>query len=131
MKRVTIFISTVVITITLTLLVAFSSGMVRQDTKVAGVSIATVELESKRANPDIVLVRKGEYVQFESKDGKIHDISLGHGDGFGDTHEHEKGFESGPFAKDEAYKVQLNKVGIFDFHDHLHPDIHITVIVKE
>jgi plastocyanin len=98
----------------------------------------TVNLLADRADPTAIAVLKGEYVQFNSKDGKTHNIGQGSGDDpvhqqLGqDVHAHnynEK--ESGNFGADEGYRVQFNEVGTYAFHDHLNPKISVTVIVYE
>ncbi len=91
-----------------------------------------VALNSSGADPTDLLIKKGEYVEFDSKDGKIHDIASGVGDGDAEHHDHTAtGVESGDFKADEGYLVQFNKIGSFYFHDHLHPALTISVAVYE
>lgn len=91
-----------------------------------------VSLLKAKADPDIVLAKVGDYVQFNAKDGKEHNLSQGSGNATSDNHAHnEVGLESGVFKSDEAYKIQFKKVGIYSFHDHNNPDTYIRVIVDD
>ena len=85
-----------------------------------------VALHEDGASPDVITVVVGSYVQFNSADGKSHDLSLGEG---GEEHVHTGKFSSGEFKADEAWRVQLNEEGSFSFHDHLNPKISILVVV--
>ena len=85
-----------------------------------------VSLKAKQAVPNTVTVPVGEYVQFNSADGKTHNLSLGEG---GDEHSHTGKFNSGEFKADEAWRVQFNDEGSYLFHDHLNPAISVLVVV--
>lgn len=85
-----------------------------------------VALTANGANPNSVAVARGGYVQFNSADGKPHNLSIGGG---GHQHEHTGTFYSGEFQADEAWRVQFNDEGTFKFHDHLNPNINIVVVV--
>ena len=85
-----------------------------------------VNLYEDKATPDTVAVTVGSYVQFNSKDGKTHDLSLGAG---GTEHIHTGKFQSGDFGAGEAWRVQFKDEGTFQFHDHLNPKISILVVV--
>lgn len=85
-----------------------------------------VSLFKDKASPDTIAVAKGGYVQFNSKDGNTHDLSLGGG---GSEHEHKGKFQSGEFKGDEGWRVQFNDEGTFTFHDHYNPKVNIVVIV--
>ncbi len=88
---------------------------------------ACVALEETGARPDTVSVKKGDSIQFNSADGKTHDLSLGKG---GEEHGHtNKKFKSGDFGANEGWRVQLNNEGSFYFHDHLNPKINVLVVV--
>lgn len=87
-----------------------------------------VSLEGNRAKPDSIAVERGSYVQFNSADGKSHNLSLGSG---GEEHSHKGKFHSGEFAADEAWRIQFNDEGSFYFHDHLNPNINILVVVYQ
>ena len=98
----------------------------------------TVSLLNDHADPSAIAVTKGDYVQFNAKDGKTHNIGQGSGNDEvhqglnGTSHEHDyRAKESGAFGADEGYRVQFNQTGTFSFHDHLNPKISVTVIVYE
>lgn len=86
-----------------------------------------VYLEDK-AEPDTLTVKVGEYVQFNSNDGKKHSLSLGKG---GEVHEHNGPFSSGEFKADEAWRVQFKEPGTYYFHDHFDPAINILLVVYD
>jgi plastocyanin len=95
-------------------------------------NVHMVSLLKNRADPEIVIVRVGDYVQFNARDGREHNLSQGSGNAVEDNHAHkETGLESGVFKSDEAYKIQFKKVGIYSFHDHNNPDTYIRVIVDD
>ena len=85
-----------------------------------------VSLQQDGALPGEIAVQAGSVVQFNSADGKSHNLSLGKG---GDGHDHAGPFHSGEFAADEAWKVQFKEDGTYYFHDHLNPDINVLVVV--
>ncbi len=85
-----------------------------------------VSLYSDKASPNTLAVAVGGYVQFNSKDGKTHDLSLGAG---GEEHQHVGKFQSGEFKGDEGWRVQFKDEGTFTFHDHYNPKVNIVVIV--
>jgi plastocyanin len=84
-----------------------------------------VLLRDSKAVPDTVTVKVGQTVQFNSADGKSHDIASGPG---GHEHEHTAGIRSGKFSADEGWKVTFSKPGTYYFHDHLNPEISILVV---
>lgn len=101
-------------------------------------SDAVIRLLGDHADTSVIAVTRGSYVQFNSADGKMHDIGQGSGDdevhqaAGADQHDHAPdGKQSGEFGADEAYRVQFNQVGTFSFHDHLNPKISVTVVVYE
>ncbi len=85
-----------------------------------------VALRDNKADPDTVSVKAGTYVQFNSADGKTHNLSLGKG---GEEHSHTGKFSSGDFGADEAWRVQFKEEGSFLFHDHFNPKINVLVVV--
>lgn len=100
--------------------------------KLRSSNIHMVALLKDKADPEIVLAKVGDYVQFNAGDGKEHNLSQGSGNAVDENHAHaEAGIESGRFGKDEAYKIQFKKVGIYSFHDHNNPDTYIRVIVDD
>ncbi len=84
-----------------------------------------VALKADGAEPDIVTVKVGETVQFNSADGNSHNLSNGLG---GEEHEHSGPYSSGEFKSDEAWRVQFKQPGTFKFHDHLNPNINVLVV---
>ena len=87
-----------------------------------------ISLNATGATPDLVSVKLGEEVQFNSKDGKSHNIVPG--DGSGHIHDLSTplGKESGVFGPSEAYRVAFRQAGTFKFHDALNSAISVTVI---
>jgi plastocyanin len=98
---------------------------------------STVALYTDRALPDALAIKVGETVSFSSADESSHSLSLGGGThgvvegskADGHTHQHVGDFSSGQFARDEAWEATFSQPGTYEFHDHLHPDLRITVIV--
>lgn len=99
-----------------------------------------VMLSPSGMEPNELAVRAGEYVQFNSADGKKHNISLGEGAGgaedqdhspHGGKHEHAAGLSSGDIAPDEAWRVQFKEPGTYSLHDHYDPKLNILVVVYE
>jgi len=94
--------------------------------------IHMVSLLHNKAEPNVVTVKIGEHVQFNSKDGKKHHISSGAGKAYEESHNHEgEGIESGVFGPDEGYRIQFKKAGTYEFHDHTNPNIYITVVAYQ
>lgn len=85
-----------------------------------------VALYQDKASPDTISVPVGTYVQFNSADGKAHNLSVGKG---GEEHQHSGKFYSGEFQADEGWRVQFKEDGTFYFHDHLNPNINVLVVV--
>lgn len=95
--------------------------------------IHNVSLLEGVASPDELAVKVGESIQFNSKDGRSHTITQGQGNDYDKDHEHttHNFTDSGIFGPDEAFLVRFDKSGIFFFHDHLNPEIYVTVVVYE
>ena len=92
--------------------------------------IRHIKLLKDRAAPSEIIIRLGEKIQFDSADGKNHDIAQGEGEEFGKAHIHPEGSkESGPFGPDEGYAVSFPNKGVYHFHDHINPKIYIAVVV--
>ncbi len=134
------------IILALSVVVSIGGGMIYMQTQAKSASVAViahstipkqpiihhVALTEKGADPADLLIEVGEYVQFDSKDGRIHDIASGAGDGYDEHHDHTAtGLESGDFKPDEGYLVQFKKIGSYYFHDHLHPTLTISVAVYQ
>lgn len=97
-----------------------------------------VALTPEGMEPHELAVKVGEFVQFNSADGKQHNISPG--EGSGDSHEHEPhnathkhsgNYTSGDFGADEAWRVQFNQPGTYQLHDHYNPKLNILIVVYE
>lgn len=87
---------------------------------------ACISLTESGAVPSEITIPAGSYVQFNSSDGKTHNMSLGKG---GEEHDHKGPFHSGEFKGDEAWKVQFKEDGTYYFHDHYNPKINVLVVV--
>jgi plastocyanin len=85
-----------------------------------------VGLYEDKASPNTLAVAVGSYVQFNSKDGKTHDLSLGDATA---GHQHTGNYQSGEFKGDEGWRVQFNSEGTYTFHDHYNTKISIVVVV--
>jgi len=130
MKRAVIFFVVLILTVGIVFGISYKIGFFNSPALGSPKNIHMVSLMGNKAVPDIVLAKVGDFVQFNSKDGKDHNLAQGNGNAVDKTHEHkEYGIESGNFKKDEAYKIQFKKVGIYAFHDHYNPDIYMRVIV--
>ena len=97
-----------------------------------------LNLTRQGADPSIIAITKGDYVEFDVKDGKQHQISQGSGDdeahqqAHNDIHEHlVGGKQSGVFGPSQGYRVQFHQTGTFSFHDHFNPKLSLTVVVYE
>ncbi len=98
-----------------------------------GPKIHFVSLLVGGASPDELAVKVGESIQFNSMDGKSHNISQGEGNDYDKEHEHnaQNFSDSGTFGPDEGFLVSFNKIGTYFFHDHLNPDLFVTVVVYD
>ncbi len=98
-----------------------------EETPMVGV-VHEVSLYDNRAEPNELVVKLIDKVQFNSKNNKMHDVALGKGNDYGMHHEHAGG-DSGIFGAGEGYIVSFKKVGTYYFHDDLNPNIFVTVLV--
>lgn len=87
-----------------------------------------VALYAESALPDAVAVVNGSFVQFNSADGKRHNLSIG-GDDTHHTAQTVEEFTSGDFEADEAWRVQFKKDGTYSFKDKYNDSIRVNVIV--
>jgi plastocyanin len=87
---------------------------------------ACVSIGSDAANPNILTVTKDSYVQFNSADGRKHNIALSHSAAH---HDDPTRYESGDFQADEAWKVQFKKDGAYSFRDKYNESVKVDVIV--
>lgn len=93
-------------------------------------NIHYISLLADKIEPNAIIIKVGEVVQFNTKDGRIHNIAQGAGAGLGSKHDHtEGGLESGNFNADEGYRVSFKKVGTYEFHDHDNPKLFVTIVV--
>ena len=86
-----------------------------------------VAVYNDKADPDVLTVTAGSYVQFNAADGQMHNLSIG-----GDDNAHHEDIEvysSGDFKGDEAWRVQFKKDGAYTFKDKYHPKVSINVVV--
>lgn len=116
---------------------AFSGGLAvsQRNQKAASGPIQTqcdgtcVAVYDGYASPDTLAVKNGEFVQFNSADGKRHNLTIGGGD---DTHHSAnvvEEFTSGDFEGDEGWRVQFKKDGAYSFKDKYNSGTRINVIV--
>lgn len=91
-----------------------------------------VELRSNGAVPTAIAVVKGSFVEFDTKDGRSHNIYEGSGHAHSDNSSASSGGpESGIFGPGSGYRVTFSQLGTYEFRDHLHDNIAVTVIVYE
>ena len=90
-----------------------------------------VSLKKGGADPNELSVTKGSFVQFNSKDGKAHELSIGEGGEDGKEHDHHGSFHSPEIGVDEGWRVQFKEPGNYFFHDHENPEINVLVVVYE
>lgn len=99
------------------------------------VTVHQISLYEDRADPNELIIKLGDKVQFNSTDGQNHNISRGKGNDYGHVHEHAPGAssttESGSFGVGEGYLVSFTQIGTYYFHDHFDPDAFITILVYE
>lgn len=90
-------------------------------------SLYRIALLPDRAEPNILIVTVGEFVDFASRDNRSHNLIIeknAHEDG---NHDHRQQ-ESGAFGADEAYRVEFNQPGTWKFSDKSNPNVAATVI---
>lgn len=92
----------------------------------ANKTIISVDLRKENKDPIDLLIKKGEYVQFNSKDGQQHRIVKA-----ADEHDEGGAVDSGVFGADDGYLLQFNETGKFAFRDKLDQDYIITVLVYD
>lgn len=93
------------------------------------------QLALSKADKDPVdlLIKKGDYVQFNSKDGSQHQIIQGASTmaEHGPTEHVPSPLDSGVFNGDEGYLLQFKEIGKYEFHDNYDHDHTITIVVYE
>jgi plastocyanin len=97
-------------------------------------SAHVVELSAGKANPNTLIIKTGELVQFVAKDGQSHKI--GQGDPDPALHDEASKAQHDKSLNDiqseifnDNFRTEFKKAGTYHFHDHLHPEIVIQVIV--
>ena len=104
-----------------------------------------VALKKDNKDPVDLLIKTGDYVQFNSKDGGEHQIIQGkptteHGNTSPANNEHiesdsrpeqSKALDSGIIKPDEGYLLQFNKTGKYEFHDNYSHEYTITIIAYD
>lgn len=89
--------------------------------------IQHVSLLTTGASPSEVYVKLGKSVEFDSKDGKSHNLQLAP-----PQHSHSTSndttYRSGTFKADEAWKATFNEVDSYTFEDTLNPKVSILVV---
>lgn len=128
--------STWVLVISAVVIVALGSALVsflltrnsNQQSITTDQRINTVALKKSNNQPIDLLIKAGEYVQFNSADGEQHQVVQGHNS---NTTHGENMLDSGVFDGDEGYKIQFTKIGKYEFHDNNDHDYTITVIVYD
>ena len=90
--------------------------------------IHEVALKKENKDPIDILIKKGEYVQFNSKDGGQHQVVQGNNN---NTTHSNGSLDSGVFNGDEGYLLQFNEQGKFEFHDNYDHDYTMTIIVYD
>jgi plastocyanin len=94
------------------------------------VVIHQIALANGVATPNELAIKLGEKIQLNSRDGKLHEISTGKGNDYGNEHDHTVGeLSSGTFGADEGYIISFTKTGTYFFHDHFNPNEFITIVV--
>ncbi len=79
-----------------------------------------VSLLGDHADPDQLIIKTGESVQFSSSDNVDHNLA-----------EDADGFQSGLFKPDQGYRWQFKQAGSYDVYDRLHPKIKIKIVVYD
>jgi plastocyanin len=78
---------------------------------------ATVLMQGLKFAPRRVTIRKGQTVEWIDKDLVDHSVIA-------------NGIESPDFAQGESWSHTFARVGVFRYHDGLHPDMKGTVVVR-
>lgn len=109
---------------------AIALGIAKGNPPKPATNVTEIQLFKDRVEPTAVTVKVGETIQFNSKDGRTHDIARGSG-GLAGVHTatSETGPSSGQFGADEGYRLTMKDAGTFDFYDKLDPRLSVTVIV--
>lgn len=91
-----------------------------------------VALLANNKDPVDIIIKKGEYIQFNSKDGKDHQLIQGaHSKEHGPTGHTPSPLDSGIIKGDEGYLLQFKETGKYDFHDNYNHNSTISVLVYD
>lgn len=90
--------------------------------------VTQVNLTATGASPDQVNVIVGKSIQFNSKDGKSHNLGLSDDSQHNHSTESDTAYKSGVFKADEAWKASFKTAGTYTFTDSLNPKISILVV---
>lgn len=93
-----------------------------------GKAVYEVALRSENKDPIDLLIKKGEYVQFNSKDGGQHQIVQGR---HGNTEHAKQALDSKVFNGDEGYLIEFKATGKYEFHDNYDHDYTINILVYD
>lgn len=112
-----------------------------------GKAVYEVQLKKVNKEPIDLVLKTGDYVQFNSKDDGEHQIIQGlatntehgesspgqneHAEANGSRPEKTKALDSGVIKADEGFLLQFNTQGKYEFHDNYDHDYTITVIVYD
>lgn len=152
MKRIGLQLILLGITIGAVTGVAFSNYDKARSNQLSPTKNAThmVMLEKDGAKPDIVTINIGDTVQFNSRDGRSHQIveepgkehasnnyplaTLGEwlipkASAHGEERHKSGGLKSAVFGPDEAFQIRFDERGIKTFGDHLNSGFSIVVVV--
>lgn len=110
-----------------------------------GKPVYEIQLKKSNKEPIDLVIKIGDYVQFNSKDGGEHQIIQGlatnteHGDTSPSGNDHaeagdsrpakEKALDSGVLKGDEGFLLQFNTQGKYEFHDNYDHDYTISILV--
>jgi plastocyanin len=92
-----------------------------------------IDLKKENKDPIDLLIKTGEYVQFNSKDGGEHQIIQGASTNteHGATLHVPSPLDSGVIKADEGYLLQFSKTGKYEFHDNYDHKYTITIIAYD
>jgi plastocyanin len=94
-----------------------------------------VAIEADGISPDELAVKIGEFVQFNSADGKSHELTTATDNNAGDHSNIHGGSKttvaSGIFGADEAWRVQFKQAGTYRLRDTKNANQEILVVVYE
>lgn len=118
--------------------------------------VTSIDLYESSVSMDTVVLEVGQTVQVNNKSNYSRELSLGSGNAghsseqgeeekaedhaesqedtheeSNSTHDHTKGFSSGLFGTDEAWRATFQEPGTYFLHDHANPEVNILIVVYE